>query len=169
MWRQKSCKYILSSLFDQQYQKVLNNICFRLSPQRYYKTPYSILHHQQPSFCNRRGTLEGSISLYRRRQKEKQKVYGIGGANHQYQSEQKSQKRKSTFDKTLVLFLMIYLPKSYKNSVSNYPILVISQQIILEAQGKHILQEEFINHQGKHFKPLFKCKGSCFLEDLKQK
>ncbi|CAD8158478.1 unnamed protein product [Paramecium pentaurelia] len=53
--------------------------------------------------------------------------------------------------------------------VSNYPILVISQELILEAQDTLILQGEFMNHQGKDLKPLFKFKGSCFLEDLKQK
>ncbi|CAD8167829.1 unnamed protein product [Paramecium pentaurelia] len=53
--------------------------------------------------------------------------------------------------------------------VSNYSILVISQVIILKASDTHILQGEFINHQGKDLKPLFKSKGSCFLKDLQKK
>ncbi|CAD8192316.1 unnamed protein product [Paramecium octaurelia] len=48
-------------------------------------------------------------------------------------------------------------------------ILRICQNPILEASGTLILQGQFINHQGKDLKPLFKSKGSCFLEDLKQK
>ncbi|CAD8188070.1 unnamed protein product [Paramecium octaurelia] len=48
-------------------------------------------------------------------------------------------------------------------------ILRICQNPLLEASGTLILQGQFINHQGKDLKPLFKSKGSCFLEDLKQK
>ncbi|CAD8045129.1 unnamed protein product [Paramecium primaurelia] len=48
-------------------------------------------------------------------------------------------------------------------------ILRICQNPLLEASGTLILQGEFINHQGKDLKPLFKSKGCCFLEDLKQK
>ncbi|CAD8215601.1 unnamed protein product [Paramecium octaurelia] len=48
-------------------------------------------------------------------------------------------------------------------------ILKICQIPLLEASGTLILQGQFINHQGKDLKPLFKSKGSCFLEDLKQK
>ncbi|CAD8167197.1 unnamed protein product [Paramecium pentaurelia] len=48
-------------------------------------------------------------------------------------------------------------------------ILRICQNPLLEASGTLILKGEFISHQGKDLKPLFKSKGSCFLEDLKQK
>ncbi|CAD8201212.1 unnamed protein product [Paramecium octaurelia] len=48
-------------------------------------------------------------------------------------------------------------------------ILVICQNPWLEASGTLILQGQFINYQGIDLKPLFKSKGSCFLEDLKQK
>ncbi|CAD8062171.1 unnamed protein product [Paramecium primaurelia] len=48
-------------------------------------------------------------------------------------------------------------------------ILRICQNPLLEARGTLILQGEFMNHQGKDLKPLFKSKGTCFLEDLKQK
>ncbi|CAD8215229.1 unnamed protein product [Paramecium octaurelia] len=47
-------------------------------------------------------------------------------------------------------------------------ILRICQNPLLEASGTLILQGQFINHQGKDLKPLFKSKGCCFLEDLKQ-
>ncbi|CAD8141537.1 unnamed protein product [Paramecium octaurelia] len=48
-------------------------------------------------------------------------------------------------------------------------ILRICQNPLFEASGTLILQGQFINHQGKDLKPLFKSKGSFFLEDLKQK
>ncbi|CAD8095509.1 unnamed protein product [Paramecium primaurelia] len=48
-------------------------------------------------------------------------------------------------------------------------ILRICQNPLLEASCTLILQGEFINHQGKNLKPLFKSKGSCFLEDLQKK
>ncbi|CAD8092502.1 unnamed protein product [Paramecium primaurelia] len=48
-------------------------------------------------------------------------------------------------------------------------ILRICQNPVLEASGTLIMQGELIDHQGKNLKPLFKSKGSCFLEDLQQK
>ncbi|CAD8181626.1 unnamed protein product [Paramecium pentaurelia] len=53
---------------------------------------------------------------------------------------------------------------------SNYiTTLLISQQAIFQAQGALILRGEFINQSGIDLKTLFKQKGSCILEDLKQK
>ncbi|CAD8132600.1 unnamed protein product [Paramecium octaurelia] len=51
----------------------------------------------------------------------------------------------------------------------HYTILRISQNPYLEAQGTLILQGQYISHQGEDLKPLFKSRGSFFLEDLKQK
>ncbi|CAD8144978.1 unnamed protein product [Paramecium octaurelia] len=48
-------------------------------------------------------------------------------------------------------------------------ILRICQNPWLEASGTLILQGQFMNYQGIDLKPLFKTKGSCFLEDLKHK
>ncbi|CAD8196118.1 unnamed protein product [Paramecium octaurelia] len=48
-------------------------------------------------------------------------------------------------------------------------ILRICQNPQLEASGTLILQGYFINYSGIDLKPLFKSKGSFFLEDLKQK
>ncbi|CAD8189841.1 unnamed protein product [Paramecium pentaurelia] len=78
----------------------------------------------------------------------------------------------SSSDKKYKYILAKFKAPLFQNNpqpVSNYSYLVISSSIILEAQGALILQGEFINHQGKDLKPLFKSKGSCFLEDLKQK
>ncbi|CAD8215584.1 unnamed protein product [Paramecium octaurelia] len=47
-------------------------------------------------------------------------------------------------------------------------ILRISQNPLFQAPGTLILQGQFINYQGIDLKPLFKSKGSCFLENLKQ-
>ncbi|CAD8144904.1 unnamed protein product [Paramecium pentaurelia] len=52
---------------------------------------------------------------------------------------------------------------------NNITILRISQTPLFQAQGALILKGEFINYEGYDLKPLFKSKGSCFLEDLKQK
>ncbi|CAD8215141.1 unnamed protein product [Paramecium octaurelia] len=48
-------------------------------------------------------------------------------------------------------------------------ILRICQNPLFQASGTLILQGQFMNYQGIDLKPLFKSKGSCFLEDLKQK
>ncbi|CAD8089073.1 unnamed protein product [Paramecium primaurelia] len=56
------------------------------------------------------------------------------------------------------------------SKASNYiTTLLISQSAIFQAQGTLILKGEFINHQGKDLKPLFKSKESCFLQDLERK
>ncbi|CAK83124.1 unnamed protein product (macronuclear) [Paramecium tetraurelia] len=47
-------------------------------------------------------------------------------------------------------------------------ILRICQNPLFEASGTLILQGQFINHQGIDLKSLFKSKGRCILEDLKQ-
>ncbi|CAD8164347.1 unnamed protein product [Paramecium octaurelia] len=44
-------------------------------------------------------------------------------------------------------------------------ILRICQNPNLEASGTLILQGQFVNYQGIDLKPLFKTKGSCFLEE----
>ncbi|CAD8208998.1 unnamed protein product [Paramecium pentaurelia] len=48
-------------------------------------------------------------------------------------------------------------------------ILRIYQNPLFETSSTLIFQGEFINHQGLDLKPLFKSKGSCFLEVLQQK
>ncbi|CAD8214000.1 unnamed protein product [Paramecium pentaurelia] len=60
--------------------------------------------------------------------------------------------------------------QSHISEASNYiTTLLISQSTIFQAQGALVLKGELINHQGTDLRPLFKSKGSCFLEDLKQK
>ncbi|CAD8118975.1 unnamed protein product [Paramecium primaurelia] len=74
-------------------------------------------------------------------------------------------------DKNYNNILAQYKTPLFQNNllpVSNYSYHIISQSIILEAQGTLILKGEFINHQGKDLKPLFKSKGCCFLEDLQK-
>ncbi|CAD8167247.1 unnamed protein product [Paramecium pentaurelia] len=59
---------------------------------------------------------------------------------------------------------------SHISEASNYiTTLLISQEAIFQAKGALILRGEFINQSGIDLKTLFKQKGSCFLEDLKQK
>ncbi|CAD8186355.1 unnamed protein product [Paramecium octaurelia] len=47
-------------------------------------------------------------------------------------------------------------------------ILRICSNPLFQASGTLILKGQFMNYQGIDLKPLFKSKGSCFLEDLKQ-
>ncbi|CAD8166176.1 unnamed protein product [Paramecium pentaurelia] len=76
----------------------------------------------------------------------------------------------------LIINIKIFLPSlKYHYRIAHYyqmpdrTILRICQNPLLEARGTLILQGEFINQSGIDLKTLFKQKGSCFLEDLKQK
>ncbi|CAD8176766.1 unnamed protein product [Paramecium pentaurelia] len=52
---------------------------------------------------------------------------------------------------------------------SNITILQISQTKLFQVQGTLIFKGDYINFEGDDLKSLFKSKGSCFLDDLKQK
>ncbi|CAD8048613.1 unnamed protein product [Paramecium primaurelia] len=59
---------------------------------------------------------------------------------------------------------------SHITEASNYiTTLLISQSTIFQVQGALVLKGEFINSQGTDLRPLLKSKGSCILEEFKQK
>ncbi|CAD8101505.1 unnamed protein product [Paramecium primaurelia] len=100
-------------------------------------------------------------------------AYGSGDSCIRLWDVKTGQEIKSSDKNYKDILAQFKMPLQSSSLLSNVEpdrtILRICQNPQLEARGTLILQGEFMNHQGKDLKPLFKSKGSCFLEDLKQK
>ncbi|CAD8193556.1 unnamed protein product [Paramecium octaurelia] len=78
------------------------------------------------------------------------------------------QKHQRKYFNQIIAIKICFPSLTYLFRIAPYCQMLILINPWLEASGTLILQGQFMNYQGIDLKPLFKSKGSCFLEDLKQ-